>query len=61
MDIMKGGITQQSLVKINWNFGATSQNRFFRRSLKRLVLRLKFSVPDPLLENHRKRPGTDIH
>ena len=43
------GITQQSLVRINWNFGSKRQNRFSHTSLKILVLWLIFSVPDPLL------------
>ena len=32
----------------NWNFGTKRQNRFSHSSLKILVLRLIFSVPNPL-------------
>ena len=39
MDIMKWGITQQSVVRINWNFATRSQNRFSHSSLKVLVIR----------------------
>ena len=49
----------QSLIRINRNFETKRQNRFFHGSLKRLVLRLIFSVPDLLLHNHLKWPGTE--
>ena len=49
MDIMKLSITQQSFVRINWNFGTKRQNRVSHGSLKSLVLKLIFLVPDPLL------------
>ena len=32
----------------NWNFGTKRQNRFSHSSLKILVLRLIFSIPNPL-------------
>ena len=59
MYITKWGITWQSLIRINWNFGTKKQNRFSHSSLKILVLRLIFSVPDHLLYSHQKGPGTD--
>ena len=49
MDITKRSITQQSFVRINWNFGTKGQNRVSHSSLKILVLKLIVSVPDPLL------------
>ena len=47
MDITKSDITQQSLVRINCNFGTKRQNRFSHSSQKIVVLRLIFWVPDP--------------
>ena len=45
MDITKWGITQQSVVRINWNFETRRQNRFSHNSLIILVLGLIFLVP----------------
>ena len=42
MDIMKWGITQKSVVRINWNFATRRQNRFSHSSLNVLVLRSYF-------------------
>ena len=39
----------KSLVRINWNFGTKRKNRVSHSSLKILVLKLIFSVPNPLL------------
>ena len=52
-------MTQQSFVRINWNFGTKRQNRVSHSSLKMLVLELIFLVPEPSLKNHYKKPGTD--